>query len=50
MDGLAAAIRRALDDPAYRSDTEALRDKIHNEDGAAPVVELVTRLVSAKIG
>ena len=48
-DRLAAAVRDALDNPSYRAGTRELGAKIASEDGAAPVLALVERLVSAGV-
>ncbi|QUQ71354.1 glycosyltransferase [Kutzneria sp. CA-103260] len=45
VDRLAAAIRAAIDNPSYRTRSRQLRDQIQDEDGGAPVLDLVDRLV-----
>ncbi|HEX4221743.1 MAG TPA: glycosyltransferase [Pseudonocardiaceae bacterium] len=49
VDRLAVAIQDVLHDPSYRAGTRALSTKITAEDGAAPVIDLVDRLASAKV-
>jgi UDP:flavonoid glycosyltransferase YjiC (YdhE family) len=43
-DRLAAAIRKAIDDPCYRARTQDIKAKLDAEDGVTPVLDLVERL------
>jgi sterol 3beta-glucosyltransferase len=41
---LAAAIREAVARPSYRTQAEVVSRRLAREDGAAPVIQMLTRL------
>jgi sterol 3beta-glucosyltransferase len=45
---LAAAIRDAVAHPSYRTQAEAMSRRLASEDGAAPVISMLTRLGGAR--